>query len=673
MKTVIPASIAVAIVIATGVCLWRASRDTDHESPDTNPRAGEVSAIASSQTDSLESSAPPADPRPDQSTVVARDTGGEGADEKEGGRIIGQVVDPAGEPVPDSDVCLALHPKKSQRFDVLKDDYWQHGACFWLSSDEEGEFHFEGIEEGASLSLVALHGELGSNRKLIRMERPEGEDGDTDPTPLEKKVTLTLGERFGVWGTVFTEAEQPMTDGVVSIYQAWNRDGLVSSDVFSSTEKDGTFALSVHPGATHATLQVSSGSQGQQFFREVARRDGPLVLRFRPPASLRGRILWADGLPAAGTQVYVTTTVPWPRSVPENTGRIPYAETMAVVDVHGHYEIHPLPPDFYYSAFVFDPSAGTGKPLTPRHENRFQIKSGETKEWNQTITLGMTIGGKVVTAGNRTPVPGITIGVSKDGKPLYTVRVETDREGRYEIELTSGPGSYRLTPTPESSWDAMTDLIAERFGKTLELGGGEELEMDLEVFDPIRIPFRVIGEDGSTPRSVSYHVGVQLPGGKRFGQGNSCRLDEEGRHELEIFHPVKQFQLEFHSFPRGPTVKTRKMAVEVGSVLPEILIELPATGALTGTLLSKVGEPYRNLWARFRAVYEDDGDGAYKKIEYLSAKIGENGRFHLKGQLRAAPVKVRIEVRGREGSWQSELLVPQPGQELELGEIRISE
>ena len=39
------------------------------------------------------------------------------------------------------------------------------------------------------------------------------------------------------------------------------------------------------------------------------------------------------------------------------TGNNRYAEKMAVVDVHGRYEIHPLPPDFYYSAFVFDPAA----------------------------------------------------------------------------------------------------------------------------------------------------------------------------------------------------------------------------------------------------------------------------------------------------------------------------
>ena len=583
--------------------------------------------------------------------------------------VSGRVVDALGVAVPGVDVLLALPRPGDDGSDPrsrfsFHDDDWDAARILATVTGGDGDFRFDEVPAAGSARLSVLRRDRYAAPAFVELAQPAEGDG----------VTITLEEGRTVEGRVFGAGGRPVSDAVVSIHHAYNDDGHAGGGNFVVTDPAGRFAVSVGAGATALTIRVSSPTEGQEFFTAVEVGDVPLRLEYRPPAVLEGVARWTDGSPAAGLLVCASGEVPEAPPLQRYSGWRRRLEACAEVAPDGTYEVSDLLPGIVYDLAVFAPAREeeppvARTPLTPRFENRRTFAAGEVARWDPNVPRRIVVRGRVTTASTRTSVSGIDIAVRKDGKDLHTASSRTNAEGVYELPLTTGPGAYRICASPERSFGPITELLAESFGKTVVLAEGDDLELDLELFEPIRLPVRVLDARGQPVQSVQTDLSVQLPDGKRFGFGSSYRLDEDGRRVFEIFHPVKDFALEVSAFPSGPAVESERWSAVSGATLPEWTVTLPATCAFSGTAVDAAGEPLAKAALDIRARFKDGG------TDSVAATTNDAGDFSVEGRLRAASVRLEIRRRGagKEPSWTSEVLAPAPGETLSLGRIVLAE
>jgi hypothetical protein len=331
----------------------------------------------------------------------------------------------------------------------------------------------------------------------------------------------------------------------------------------------------------------------------------------------------------------------------------------------GEYEMGGLQPGFEYRIFVVDPEDDSRRSLSPRWTNSVTVGAGEHAEWNCVVTQSIRVSGRVLTAQARTPVAAVGIAVEKAGERLQSISVRTDTEGAYELVLNTGPGLYRISATPQSTPEGVSEFIAERFAQEVELREGQALELDLEVFEPILFPVRVLDAAGNPVESIRSQLSFKLPDGKRYGMGNSHRLDAQGRRVFRIFHPVEHFTLEVSAFPDGPPQTTEEIAAAVGTALPERTFMLEPTADLTGRLLDAAGEPLANLTF---TVHSSATDG---ERDSFTLRTGDDGGFEAAGRLRAFPTTLELVERTTDRRWASRIVHPPAGGTLALGDVMV--
>lgn len=575
--------------------------------------------------------------------------------------VRGRVVDSSDAPVPGAKVFLALPPPagdpRGLERNYLDEDYWSVSRLVTTTSGDEGEFELTGLPVADAAYLTASAG---------------GEHGFFTLRSLEdaaarEAVILRLELGRTLEGRIIATDGSPVTDAVVSAYHSYSNRGHAGAGGFTSTDGEGHFSLGIDRRATHLTLRVSSASQGQRFFTEIAVDRSPVVLQLVGLGSVHGQITWTDGQPATGLSVVADAEVPEPPALQVYTGVRYRTQRSTLADENGAYEITGLQPGFTYHVFVKDPDDETYRTLSPRWENRIAVDPGDSVEWNAVLTRTIRVTGRVLTAETRSPVPRVRIAVEKDGQPLEEASSETDAGSNFELVLNTGPGTYRICATPEFGSGSITELIAGRFAKTAELREGDDLRLDLEIYDPIRIPVRVIDASGRPVESIRSELSLVLPGGERAGIGNSHRLDSEGRYTFEIFHPVDRIKLEICAFPDGPPHPLGEMTAAVGTTLPERTIVFDPTCDLSGRLLASGGEA---LASEVFTIEVQASDGAR---DSFTLRTDEEGGFEAKARVRAAPATLRISVRGRSSVWTSKVLDFPPGGAVSLGDVVVGE
>lgn len=580
--------------------------------------------------------------------------------------LVGIVVDSRGRPVRAADVLLAWRPKEQEedrlgRATVLQEDYWR--AERWLAAltSADGQFAFEGVPLQGSASLVACQEGSYCQEKRFSL-------ADAD---ARADLVLKLSTGKTLQGVVVSLGELPLSDGIVSVYHSYNDRGYAGYGGFAPTGPDGRFRLGTHPQATHLTLRVNSDSCGQRFFPKVPVSNDRVRLQFQRDATIRGSIVWSDGKPATGMVVCATAEVPEPRPLQAYSGDRHRTLLQSEVDDYGNYVIENLHPGFLWYAFVTDPADEAQEsrlhPLSPQWDHGFELKAGETKVWDYSLARRIRVQGRVVTARIKTPVPRIQIGVRKDGHYKHTVFCETGKDGNFELVLNTGAGSYLLVATPERTWEDLTKLVAESFGKIFVFKGGENVEVDLETFEPTELPIRVLNADKEPMESIEASLSFRLPNGKGHGVGSSYALDGEGRYTFKIYHPVTELSLEVSKFPRGPRTKVGPFTPTLGTSLPETTIVLHPTCNLSGVLLKPSGEPRVKTRVKIQAAFEDG------TRQQMYAMTDKKGYFLVKDDLRAAPLTLKIFAGRQEREWGSGLLIPGADQELSIGEIVVED
>ncbi|MBN1417192.1 MAG: sigma-70 family RNA polymerase sigma factor [Planctomycetes bacterium] len=650
-------SIAAAVLIA-GACLFFVTRSRDGRGIDPagpevasgRPAAGEAEQPAPVSPAVV----PPADPRESGS---APEPAPEEEKEEPLASIAGIVVDEKGSAIPRAQVLAAFHPKDSETSDLwgqLRDSWFRRSHVIFAEADDRGAFLFEEVPFSGEATVSAFAQGFACDTTDVQIDAGKPREG----------VVLKLSEGKTLRGILTGTDGRPAADAIISIYHAWSAEDMAWGSGVGTTDARGSFAIGIPIRAEFCTLRVNSDTYGQDFFLRVPVSDQEVHLRMKERAVLRGRITWEDGSPAAGCFVGLTTEVPEPDVLTRYSGLRRRLGGDTAVDGDGRYEIWNLQPGFTYRAEVVraeQEEGREGRRQALAETEVFTFAPGEVKTWDVTLTSPIIVRGTVRTERLKTPIPRARIGLRKDGEEVGGSATRADEKGSYRFNINTGPGRYLVYAKPEFiEWDEAGDAIAERFGRTIDVRGGEDVLLDLEVFEPIVIPIRVLDADGRPVESIQSELSFQTLSGRRYGCGGSRRLSADGRTSFALHIPVREMRIQVGAFPSGPKTEERRFQPAVDTTLPEQVFVLERTCDLEAAVVDAAGQPLAERRFDVRVTYAD------KRKESFGIHTDPEGRFELKGRLRAMVFTIRLD--GDDGVWTSEHLDGSAGF-LDLGAV----
>ncbi len=518
------------------------------------------------------------------------------------------------------------------------------------TTDATGHYVFEQLTTLGSARISAYRD--GSAGAQVAVTIVEGEH--VHAPDLQLRTGKTLRGRVEVLGG------DAVANAIVTTMYAHDAKDYTRGWGFAVTDDHGEFGLGLCADATLCALRVNSDDHGQDFFMKV-KTDAFAVLKIKARAILRGRITLPDGRPAVNVAVLARAELPDPDIPVFYSGMRRTLAHRAEVGNDGLYEIRDLQPGLTYAPVVVD--AGDKAKLWPRRltpggQDRFTPKPGEVKEWDAAIAATITVRGRVKTEHSGSPVRNVDVHVAKEGKVLRQSIRPTDAAGRFELRLTTGPGSYRFHAATGGK------LTSERFVvEKVVREGDNELKIDLLAPEPIVLPIRVMDSTGKPLRSIQSTLHVVSKGGRGGTIGTARTLDDQGRTRILLYRDISEVQLEVSKFPRGPSTRTPKIACKRGDVLLEQQITLHVASGITGRLVDEFGNPIVNETVQVSARY-DDGTS-----DRFYCKSGEDGRFSQTGVCRAA--RAVFVVFGDGKSWRSGWVAAPPGGTIDLGAIHL--
>ncbi len=465
------------------------------------------------------------------------------------------------------------------------------------------------------------------------------------------EVVLELVPGLVLRGRVSAADGSGVGDGVVSVVQAWSAADFADSPGLALTEPDGTFAIGLAADATQCDLRVDSTRHGRDFFLAVA-TDVFADLRWQARASLRGRVrgVTSDHVGRLAVRVHgELRDAPVPAF---RTGMRRQLVGVGTVRADGGYEVDGLQPGATYGAQLVQVSVEDAAiELSPRHADPFVPAAGQTIERDFEVSAPIVVRGRALTATSRRPAVGLRVQVEFGDQVLWEASRETDADGKFELRLTTGAGSYRLGAGPAPR------LVERRFA------AGETATVDLTVAEPVVLPVRVVDAGGARVESIRSQLWLTDATGRRFRLGDSRVLDAEGRARFEVYQPTRTLRLDVMRFPHGPRCATATLDVSAGEVLAEQTLTLPAAGDVIARIVDAAGKPRAGATVTITARY---GDG---ETDTFHGQTDRAGRLIARGACRREPATFELSVDDR-APWQSPQLTPSAEGRFELGDVQ---
>jgi hypothetical protein len=410
--------------------------------------------------------------------------------------------------------------------------------------------------------------------------------------------------------------------------------------------------------AEGCNLRVNSDSLGQDFFLKVS-ADENSIIQFKAKATLHGEVSAADGGAAAGCRVHASAEVPEPDLRAWYTGIRDKMFFSSIVDDSGHFQIAGLYPRIPFDVIVADGDADRSKaflhPLTPRGKNIMTFEEGEIRQWALSLAEPIILSGRVKTETSGSPVADATIQrIEKDGHPIPYVLCRTDRDGAFELRLTSGEGRYTVHALPPCGREETVELY---------LRPGEVRDIQFQVLEAVVLPIRVLDQEGNPVRSVRSRIRKSNNEGPGGICGSPLLLDEDGRAVVAFHDEVDEFRVTVSHFHDGPSTSSQTYRGIPGTVYPEETLVLQVGCTLCGRVVNQNGEPLSNTGLRIRALYDD----GLKEEFYVTTN--RDGGFSKDGAIQAS--RLELQIFADEGWWVSDPLTGIPAGSIDLGTIAL--
>lgn len=500
--------------------------------------------------------------------------------------VAGRVVDPAGAPVPGAQVDVDAPEAASSRF--MGGLVGFEGPQPRLT-DSEGRFAFPGAAPGTPLVVRAVAaGFIESTSETLTLG-PQGKD--------DIEIRLLAGGTLE--GSVRSADGRPVAGARVQWVpqQAGHSAPRIRIDP-ATTDADGRYVLSGLPPGP-ATVQATHADHLDSERARADVTDGSatsLEFVLQPGAAIVGRVLDADGEPAAGAQVSVTPT--------DGEAQKAGARWRAV-------------------QARSDGTFRVGGLAVARHDVRVTVASAPVEvvtgvlpggaDLDVRLVRALHITGRLRLAGGGR-ITGVAAQVSVDGKIWESARLEADgtfaferlREGTYLLKFGALPSSPRGTP-PANVRERVVEGVAagtEGLEIVLEPGlviSGAALDSERRPLVAGWVTCRPIPADAPDP-----------PPQPKGNVGIRTTQVADGRFEVVGLDPGR-YWVEIRS---GAGLASA--VVDAGATA--VTLALPAGGRLTGRVADAAGAPVARAWVSL------SGDGVA-----TGAITDEDGRYALEG------------------------------------------
>jgi RNA polymerase sigma factor (sigma-70 family) len=491
--------------------------------------------------------------------------------------VSGLVSDGTANPIAQADIFL----------EIGRDRYCNDVAeTYNAKTGADGKYEITGIDTFGSAHVFA-------SAEDYVMQR--GDMLDISAGKNAKDVNFTLLQAaFYVAGRVVTENKTPIADASVdTLYYGYDESGLAqtaatgqttgnisgSKFLFAVTDKNGIFKVAI-PEEGLCDFRVSKAGYGPGFFPKIATGTTDALFVLRSGGAIAGKVTTADGNPVEGATVRVSGEV-LPGGLTPSSVRIqaiPVAPVAVTTDARGDYLAEGLGEDYVYTAAVPMPEVAGEKGIVADNvrghivaamreldEDMFgaqsfgarrtdiRVKAGQTMQGVDLVlgsTTGATIRGTVTDRTSGKPVCPVVVTAGcadadapeEGGRRRYWFQTKaggsavTNLDGSYVLQIQDLAEarnfriSYAFMTEGGSAWEQPDEEIA-----LLELGPGDEHELNFTVDGPVTVPVRYVGVDGSPLEGID--AAIRQAGG-RGGCGGTLVSDADGR---VTFHGVRPF------------------------------------------------------------------------------------------------------------------------------------
>lgn len=445
-------------------------------------------------------------------------------------------------------------------------------------------------------------------------------------------VRIAMVPESTIAGIVIDGGSKAPIEGARVVVRTWAR-AASSERTVATTDDTGRFvATGLVPGR-YRLAAIADGQHGEakaSHWLELGASIDDVVIAMVPAATLSARVVVEPG----GVECPSGAVNLWDRF-----GNI--ATTTSIAS-NGVVTFDALEPGEYSVLVLCDDHSGAGVPET------LTIVPGPNRDVVWTVTRGYAIRGHVRDSegqGLRSAV-AIFASIGEDGTSHLA---RSDSAGRYIVRGLS-PGRYWINPSNHQSEPNVSVTVLDA-----------DVEVDLEVPVGLKLVGRVLrGQDPAA--QVDVHARPQA------GFGMSAVTDDDGRFSFGGL-TSGEYSLSATDV-LGHRTTTTMVAVEVGTISPDVLLKFPPTVDIRGTVADEDGSPAPDVIVTAMSAHSLSTE-AQRTSELLAipagasgtAFSGPNGEFTLSG---ISPDSTYTVVAHRRGGGSVSLAGVAPGSTVKL-------
>ncbi len=449
---------------------------------------------------------------------------------------------------------------------------------------------------------------------------------------------------YYIAGYVRSQSRQPIAGASVdTMYYGYDEAGLAHTAetgqttgniggiklMFAITDDKGYFKLAL-PMDGLCDLRVVKEGYGPGFFPGILADTENADLVLRAGGAIAGRVSTAAGKPVSGLQVTAQGTV-LPGGLKPSAVKVqelPAKPASATTDANGEYLLEGLGEDYLYSVVALGTSGNDLESLpTDRglrtiarmmddfnhdvfnaedvaaRKSDVHVKAGQTTRVDLKLgdTASGVIYGKVTDRTSGQPVCPVVVtagdGAESGGlrammRSMHGGAAVTGLDGQFRLTIpnlasrVSFVVSHSFMTEGGSAWEQ-----PEAIGATVDLGPGEEREVNLVVDAPVTVPVRYVNSDGSPREGVS---AAMRAAGASGGCGGTLISDADGRVTFHGIRPGISLQA-VAWLDAGNDLKTIGVSEpfegQPGETVPEVIVTCHDNGGVAGAVRYPDGTP----------------------------------------------------------------------------------
>lgn len=474
-----------------------------------------------------------------------------------------------------------------------------------------------------------------------------------------RNIRLTLGREFPLQGRIVgpdgkpVAGLQPMVSflthrpgfdplAIGTLSSAFAPPPAVSDLMVTPTDETGHFRVRGIPPGSRMSLKVTDERFAHTSVRLAwgeLREGRPIEIALAPPATIRGRVLNAEGgTPRPGVSVGL------------------YAGGGTTADANGRYEFRNLRPGVHHVYLHELP-----RQFTARAVSDVKVEPGATVEnVDLLIERGVTIRGRATAQGTDEPIADYGICCNTQQQPRVGSAwpiIKTGADGRYSLQAPEGEAKLRPFDLPEG-WlsaiphsrighDRRFDVSAQQEPIEINFEAVRACSVSGEVLDP-----ELQGAAGAT---------VLLRHPDLLVADRSAETDEDGRFSFHGLRPGTEYSLWAY---RGDDMTLEGQKVTAGGDGPVTLrLDAGARPAVTGRAIGEDGRP-----ASYALVIPIPW---VPEAPSNCALADDQGRFVVRSIWPGVKGELRIQAGGY-AEREVELAALVPGEERDVGEIGLA-